>query len=68
MKLIKKELNVYGSWTCSFSFPAAIDLVTRGSVDLKSLITHRYAFKDSIRAFEESSAYSGNRMKTVINF
>ncbi len=68
MKLIKKELNVFGSWTCSFSFPAAIDLVARGSIDLKSLITHRYHFDDAIRAFADASDYSGNRMKTIINF
>lgn len=68
MKLIKKELNVFGSWTCSFSFPAAIDLVLQKKIDLKSLITHRYPFADAIRAFKDADSYSGNRIKTVINF
>lgn len=30
----------------------AMDLVAKGKVHLKSLITHRYAFKDARAAFE----------------
>ncbi|MBI3115374.1 MAG: alcohol dehydrogenase catalytic domain-containing protein [Candidatus Kerfeldbacteria bacterium] len=66
MKLVKKELMLNGSWTCAFSFPAAIDLVHEGKVDLTSLITHRYPFQDVVKAFEDSAAYKGNRMKTVV--
>lgn len=68
MKLIKKELNVFGSWTCSFSFPDAIDLVARKKIELTPLVTHRYRFDDAVRAFKEADAYSDNRIKTVINF
>ena len=68
MKLVRKELMLNGSWTCAFSFPAAIDMVHEGKIDLKSLITHRYHFKDSIKAFEESAAYKDKRIKTVIEF
>jgi threonine dehydrogenase-like Zn-dependent dehydrogenase len=68
MKLIKKELNVFGSWTCSFSFPAAIDLVARKKIELTPLVTHRYRFDDAVRAFKEADTYSDNRIKTVINF
>lgn len=68
MTLIKKELHVHGSWTCAFSFPEAIELVSKKKVDLKSLITNRYDFKDGIKAFEDSNNYVGNRVKTVINF
>ena len=49
MQVIKKELKLVGSWTCSFSFPQAIDLVADRKVDLHSLITHRYALKDGAR-------------------
>lgn len=66
MHIITQEQRVRGSWTCAFSFPAAIEMVHEGKVDLKSLITHRYAFKDALRAFEDSAAYKGNRIKTVI--
>ncbi len=68
MQVVKKELNIYGSWTCAFTFPESINLVRQGKVDLKSLITHRYQFKDVARAFIEASQYSEKRIKTVITF
>ncbi|MBU0619588.1 MAG: alcohol dehydrogenase catalytic domain-containing protein [Patescibacteria group bacterium] len=68
MKIVKKELNVHGSWTCAFSFPQAIDLVMQNKIDLKSLITHRYSIDQAAQAFKDASAYSNDRIKTVINF
>lgn len=67
MRVIKKELNIHGSWTCAFSFPAAIELLSTGKVDLKSLITHRYQIDDVAKAFSEASVYSDQRIKTIIN-
>lgn len=66
MRIIKKELNLFGSWTCAFSFPASIDLVAEKKIDLKSLVTHRYPFNDAAKALADASVYSGNRIKTVI--
>lgn len=68
MHLVKKELNVYGSWTCALSFLPSIELVANNKIDLKSLITHRYLASKAITAFEEAASYSDNRIKTVINF
>jgi len=68
MSIVKKELHVHGSWTCAFSFPEAIDLVAKGKIDLKSLITHRYEAKDGAQAFRDSIGYLDNRIKTVIDF
>jgi threonine dehydrogenase-like Zn-dependent dehydrogenase len=68
MKIIKKELNVHGSWTCAFTFPEAITLVTENKINLKDLITHRYSAENGIKAFEEAFQYSENRIKTIINF
>ncbi len=68
MHIVKKELNVHGSWTCAFSFPDSIDLVTRKKVDLKRLITHRYPASRGAEAFAEASQYTKKRIKTVINF
>ncbi len=68
MNIVKKELNVFGSWTCAFSFPDSIDLVARKKVDLKSLITHRYTIKHGARAFAEANVYSQHRIKTIITF
>lgn len=67
MQIIKKELRIIGSWTCAFSFPAAIDLVAEKKIDLKHLITHRYPLADAPRAFADAGVYADNRIKTVIN-
>lgn len=66
MRIIKKELHLHGSWTCSFSFPAAIDLVAKRKIDLKSLITHTIPFDRSPEAFADALSYSGRRIKTII--
>lgn len=66
MRVVKKELHLHGSWTCSFSFPAAIDLVAERKIRLQPLITHRYALRDGARAFRDASAYGGKRMKTIL--
>jgi len=68
MNIVKKELNVHGSWTCAFSFPCSIDLAARHKIDLKSLITNRYPAKDGALAFRDAASYKGKRIKTVINF
>lgn len=68
MNIVKKELKVLGSWTCANAFPDAIDLVMRGKVDLKSLITNVYLSKDGAQAFQEASRYAGVRLKSVITF
>lgn len=66
MQLIKKELKVFGSWTCANAFPDTIELVARKKIDLKSLITHVYPLRDGARAFTDAGHYTGNRIKTVI--
>ena len=68
MQVVKKELNIYGSWTCAFTFLESISLLAQKKIDLKSLITHRYNIKDAPRAFAEASQYSQERIKTLINF
>lgn len=66
MRVIKKELNIYGSWTCAFSFPHAIDMVAEKKILLKPLITHIYKFTDVAKAFSDAASYSNKRIKTII--
>lgn len=44
-------------------YDLAMDLVAKGKIHLKDLITHRYAFKDARAAFEcmrDGRGYDGN--------
>lgn len=68
MHVVKKELDVKGSWTCLNSFKPTINLLKTGKIKTQGLITHRYPFEQAIKAFEESSSYSENRIKSVIEF
>lgn len=68
MQIVKKELQVLGSWTCLDSFTETIDLIKSKDIDTSTLITHRYRFEDAIKAFEEAYDTSTNRIKSVIEF
>jgi len=68
MQIVKKELNVHGSWTCAFSFPPVIELLADKKINLADLITHRYPARRGAEAFQAAAAYSGQRIKSIINF
>lgn len=68
MQIVKKELQVLGSWTCLDSFNETIDLIKSKDIDTSTLITHRYSFDDAIKAFEEAFDTTTNRIKSVIEF
>jgi len=70
--MLTKELNVKGSFRYGPGvYPLAIDLVARGLVHLKPLITHRYSFKDAVKAFKTTQEGKGEdgrgAIKTVID-
>jgi 2-desacetyl-2-hydroxyethyl bacteriochlorophyllide A dehydrogenase len=68
MNIVKKELQVYGSWTCIFSFEQTMLFMQSQKLDANKLITHRYPFNDAIKAFEESFTDKSNRIKSIIEF
>lgn len=68
MNIVKKELQVYGSWTCVYSFEETIRLMKSQKLDVNQLITHRYPFSDAIKAFADASSDKSNRIKSVIEF
>nr|XP_018262943.1 uncharacterized protein I303_04432 [Kwoniella dejecticola CBS 10117]OBR85101.1 hypothetical protein I303_04432 [Kwoniella dejecticola CBS 10117] len=47
-------------------YPMAIDLVSRGLIDLKPLITHKFAWEDAVKAFETTKAAKGEDGKMAI--
>lgn len=68
MHIVKKEITLMGSWTCLNAFEPTIDLIKAKKIKTDGFITHRYAFKDAPRAFEDSLSYSDGRIKSVIEF
>ncbi|KAK8864318.1 hypothetical protein IAR55_001565 [Kwoniella newhampshirensis] len=52
-RVVTNEITLKGGWRYgNGDYPLAIDLVARGLVDLKPLLTHTFKFKDALDAFE----------------
>ena len=56
-EILRKQLILKGTWNSSYNnmkneWKISIDAMKSGSLDVKSLITHRYDLKDCNRAFE----------------
>lgn len=65
--IVTKQLKVLGSFRYGEGdYPLSISLVSRGLVDLKPLVTHRYAFKDAEEAFNITKTGHGKDGKPVI--
>jgi D-xylulose reductase len=47
-------------------YPLAIALVAQGKIDLKPLVTHRFEFKDAVKAFETTRAGKSEDGKNLI--
>ncbi|KAI0081715.1 xylitol dehydrogenase [Panus rudis PR-1116 ss-1] len=65
--LLTKELNFKGSFRYGpGDYDLAIGLVSQGKIDLKPLVTHRFAFQQAVEAFEATKAGKGPDGKPVI--
>ncbi|KAJ9127362.1 hypothetical protein QFC24_000769 [Naganishia onofrii] len=62
-----KELTVLGSFRYGpGDYPMAVSLVSRGLVDLKPLVTHRFKFTDALKAFHITQAGKDEDGKAAI--
>ena len=68
MAIVRKELEVFGSWTNIFSLDETLQLLATEQFDTKQFITHRYPFVKAQEAFEEALTDKSERIKTIIEF
>ena len=61
-----KEATVEHVFRYAHVFPRALDLMGSGAIDLKPLITDRFQFSDSVRAFEFAADMPQDSVKAVI--
>ena len=57
----------YQSLDC-FSFEPTLAMLQSKQIDANKIITNRYSFSDTKKAFDEALTDKGNRIKTVIEF
>jgi threonine dehydrogenase-like Zn-dependent dehydrogenase len=69
-QLTSRRLTVYGMGANGGSgqYPRAVDLVSKGLIDVKSLITHRYPFAQISEVFEMLSSRREKCIKAVLYF
>jgi L-iditol 2-dehydrogenase len=62
----RKELTIKYVRRMKGTYPQAIDLVARGLVNVKALVTHTFALKDIAKAFKLVERYGDGVVKVVI--
>ena len=60
-----REVDIRGIFRYANCYPAALEMIASGRVDVKPLITHRFSLQQSNEAF--SAAKSGQGIKIMIN-
>ncbi|GAA5997361.1 NAD(P)-dependent alcohol dehydrogenase [Rhodotorula paludigena] len=65
--VVTHELTIKGSFRYGpGAYRLSMDLVARGAVNLKALISHRYTFRDAVKAFEANHKGVGQDGKPLI--
>ncbi|CEP64954.1 D-xylulose reductase XYL2 LALA0_S15e01134g [Lachancea lanzarotensis] len=63
-----KELRVLGCFRYAFGdYRDAVQLISKGDVNVKPLVTHRYKFKDAVEAYEFNAKSGSDVIKTIID-
>ena len=65
--IVKKELDVYGSRVYNNRFPLALDLLAKGQVNLKDLITHRFPFDQIDQAIKTALDPNEQSLKVIVS-
>jgi len=63
-----KEARIETVFRYAHQYPRALALVASGKINVKPLVTDRYSFSDSIKAFEYAANPEPRTVKTIIEF
>ena len=61
-----KELDLKGIFRYVYTYPAAINLLASGMVDLTPMITHRFPFEETHRGFQYAEEGTDGAVKVMI--
>jgi L-iditol 2-dehydrogenase len=66
MHLSSREIDLRFQYRYHDIYPKAISLVAAGIIDLKPLVSHRFALEDGVKAFETASNPAAKAIKVQI--
>ncbi|KAF7265768.1 sorbitol dehydrogenase-like isoform X1 [Rhynchophorus ferrugineus] len=67
MESVYKEIDVIGAIRYANDYQNAIDMVAKGKVDPKPLITHHFKLEDAVKAYETAAKREEKYIKIVIH-
>lgn len=67
VELAVKELDLKGIFRYAYTYPAAINLLASGAVDVEAMITHHFPLNDMLSAFEYAEKGTDGAVKVMID-
>ena len=65
--IIERELDVRGINRYRNTYPTAIELMKRRTIDVGGLVSHRFMFADIVEAFEFASTHRSETIKILVS-
>ena len=66
LAVIDKEIDIRGVFRYANTYPAALSMISRGTIDVKSMVTAEYALADADRALSDVADRKPGIVKAVI--
>lgn len=66
VELAVKELDIKGIFRYVYTYPAAINLLASGAVDVEAMITHHFPLDDMLSAFEYAEKGTDGAVKVMV--
>jgi len=63
---LNKELDIRGCFRYANTYPASIDMLAKGLVNAKPLITHHYDITEAVKAFDHSGKGTDGAIKVFV--
>ena len=67
VELATKELDIKGIFRYVYTYPAAINLLASGAVDVEAMITHHFPMAEMLTGFEYAEKGTDNAVKVMID-
>jgi L-iditol 2-dehydrogenase len=61
-----REVDIRGVFRYANCYPTALSMIASGQINVKPLVTHRFALEDSLKAFETAKDVNSKSIKVMI--